>query len=61
MVHGPQVLKAEVHSSPVLVMMAASTPQGPLTAARFAPTPEQNPPPLSYPATRHPGRAPPLS
>ena len=61
MAHGPEIHKAEVDSSPAPSLNAAATLQGPSTAARFVRTPEQHPPPLSDLATRHPGRAPPLS
>ena len=58
---GPQVQKADGLSSPIPALTAAVTPTGPQALTRFSRIPEQNPPPLPDLATRHSGRAPPLS
>ena len=59
--HGPQVPKADVHSTPVPALTTAVSLAGLRAPTRFSRIPEQNPPPLPDLATRHSGRAPPLS
>ena len=61
MVASPQVEKAELLSGPLPELNAASALRDPQASIRFTPAPEQNPPPLPDVASRHSGRAPPLS